>query len=62
MLVTLAASLVGTALSVVGVQLDGFGLFAGTVAWVVLGVALGGLGLAALMIVATDEVEEDASA
>lgn len=62
MLTTFAASLIGTALSVIGVQLDGFGLLAGTVLWLVLGVALTGLGAAALMIVATDEVEEDATA
>lgn len=58
-LTTVAASLIGTVVAVVGVQLRGLGLVAGSVAWVILIVALVGLGAMALMIVATDEVEED---
>lgn len=56
---TIASSLIGTALSAVGVQLNGIGIFGGIIAWAIFVVALGGLGTIALMIVATDEVEED---
>jgi len=58
-LTTIAASLIGTTVSLVGVQLNGFGLLGGVAAWIVLFVALAGLGTTALMIVATDEVAED---
>jgi hypothetical protein len=57
--VTVAVSLIGTALSVVGAQLRGFELVAGMLAWAALAVAIVGLGATALMIVATDEVVKD---
>lgn len=56
---TIAASLIGTIVSLIGVQMDGFGPVAGAFAWVVVAAAVLGLGTMALMIVATDEVEEE---
>jgi len=56
---TIATSLIGTGLSAVGVQVDGYAPFVAVFAWCTFAFALGGLGTIALMIVATDEVEED---
>jgi hypothetical protein len=57
-----ASSLIGEVCVVVGVQLNGFVAVSGSVAWTITAVALVSFALSLLMIVVTDEIEEDAAA
>jgi hypothetical protein len=59
-MLTFTASLAGTVCAVVGVQLGGYALTAGTVIWILFGLAIGGLSMILLASIATAEIQEDA--
>jgi hypothetical protein len=56
-----ASSLVGEILVVIGVQLNGFASGPGSVTWAIAAIAFAAFAISLLMIVATDEIEEEAS-